>query len=300
MNAREIAKITMHNGFGAFLDENGDIFAGFLPLVNKRTQLATAVNKENELAKTQSVESSGQFKSKNDQKKAMAENAAMLAGLALVAFKEKGKSLEASKLLVSTSDYLSASDSEAKILAEGAYDFMTAHLTDLSPDYVSADDLAELRVKISQFESSKGNTHSLQQTSPAATKAFKSSLKESDDIIDDIRLLARKYRSSNPVFYEQLIAVSSMPSVAVHHTTFSAKVNSKSDGIPVSNATAALTSSNKKGNSDNTGFLTIEQVRSGVATLTIAAPGFKELAMQVNLDRGKDNYLNVELEKISQ
>lgn len=300
MTAREIAKITSHKGFDAFLTQQTEVFATFIPFVTKRELLKTLIHDENELAKLQTVETTGHAGNKNDTKKEMAQKAALLSGITSIAFKDKGMTLEASQLHVSTSDYYGVPDAESKVLAEAAYDLMTKHLDVISPDYVTVDELAELQVLISQFDSFKSTTSNVKHATTTQTKAFKAALLATDNLIDELRLLGRKFREKNPSFYEQLIANSTMPAVAVNHTTFSAKVQSKPEGIPVPNAVATLTTSNKVGNSDHSGFLTIEQVRSGVAALTVKAQGYKDLVLQINLDRGRDNHVDVALERLAE
>lgn len=297
MTSREVAKITTHKGTVSFLNQNSSVFENYTPLVDQKNVLSTLVLEETELAKTQSLETGGHADNKIEAKKAMSDKAAVLSGVALVAFKKKGLALEASQLHISSSDYWALPDVESAILASSTYDFLTEQLSVISPDYITADELAELEVLITDFESFKNKVTNVKQTSPSDTKALKVALRSTDEVIADIRLLARKYKDSHPTFYQKLVAVSTPPAVAVHHTTFSAKVSSKPEGIPVTNAVASLTTSNKQGNSDASGFLTIEQVRSGVAALTVQAPGFKELVLQINLDRGKDNHVEVALEK---
>lgn len=300
MTIREVAKLTSHRGFGAFLTQNTSVFSAFIPFVTKVELLKELLKEENELAKTQTVESTGHTDNKNEAKKQMSQKAALLSGLALVAFKDKGMTLEASQLHVSTSDYSKLADAEAQVLAEAGHDLMTKHLDVISPDYITVDELAELQVLISEFSTYKGTVTTVKHATPAQTGAFKAALLATDNLIDELRLLGRKFREKNPSFYDQLIANSTMPAVSVNHTTFSAKVQSKPEGIPVPNAVATLTTSNKVGNSDTTGFLTIEQVRSGVAALTVKAQGYKDLVLQINLDRGRDNHVDVALERLAE
>lgn len=293
MNAREIAKTKMYNGFDTFLTDNAGIYSGNAAFIAARAEYATKLGLVNSLATALSVDNTVYNKEKMQAKMNMAGLAADLAGFAQVRLNNLGKTKEATQLYISSTDYTHLSDPEAKATAQSTHDLLNDVISDLSPDYVTADDLKELQKKIDTFSSTQGSSTSVHTGTPEQRKNFKAAVRDIDTLIADIRLLARKYRSSNPDFYKELIAQSAVPPVNVHHTTLSLTVSSKADKSPVANAVGALSNSKKTGASDAGGFMTIEQVRQGNATLTIKAPGFSDYSVLINLISGHDNHFDI-------
>lgn len=300
MDAKESAKLKMHNTFNTFLEKEQTVFANYKPMVRKHEQFRDSLSRSNELAKTLSNDNTGYSKDKKETKREMAEAIATLAGVAQVAFEEKEMWVEAQQMYIAPSDYIKGTEVEGKVLAEAQHAIITAHKDLLVPDYITEEELSTAQTLINNFHTSSSEGAVLQHSSPTETQNFKKIIKHKDKLIDDIKLLARKLSKTNPDFYERLIAVSVLPPIAVHHTYFSLTLLDKASKQPVANATASLSNSKKTGTSDASGNLSIDRVRQGNATLHLTAEGYKELNIQVSIQKGHDNHFELELEPVAQ
>lgn len=293
MNAREIAKTKMYNSFETFMNDSASIFAGNIAIIANRAEYTIKLALVNNLATTLSIDNTVYSKEKLQAKTNMAYLASDLAGFAQVCLNKLGKTLEASQMHISSTDYSHLSDPEAKALAQSTHDLLSASAADLSPDYVTAADITDLQTKIDTFNSIQGSSSSVHVGTPEQRKNFKAAVYAIDAIIADIRLLARKYRDTNPDFYNLLIAQSTIPAVNVHHTTLSLIIKSKTDNSTIVGATGTLSNSIKTGETDTNGFMTIEQVRQGNATLTVKAKGCSDYISMINLISGHDNHFDI-------
>jgi len=88
-------------------------------------------------------------------------------------------------------------------------------------------------------------------------------------------------------------------SVHVHHTILSLNIKSKANNSFVSNATSTLSTSEKTGISDDNGFMSIKQIRKGVAIFIIKANGINDYTGNVNLVCGHDNHFDIQIQKNS-
>ena len=231
-------------------------------------------------------------------KENMAIQASTLAGFALVCFDELEKTLEASQLHIAETDYTTATDTDAKDMAQATWQLLTDNFNILSPDYLVQDDLDLLQADITTFFGTSGSSMAVQSATPAQRAAFKTGVKAVSAIVAKIRLLARKYKKANPTFYSQLIAASALPPVAAHHTILSITAKNKTDNTAVPTATASFSNSKKTGTADASGLITIDRIRAGVATLTITAAGFKDNTSQIQIISGQNNPFDIYMEKL--
>ncbi len=300
MDLRDDSKRKMFNTFDSFQDkpENAAIYAGNAAYMAQKAKFKAALIPINELAALLIVDNSGYNAEKVAAKNKMAQMASLLSGYAMVYFNETAKPIEAAKLHISETDYSKATDTDSSDMAQAAWQLLTDNITGLNPDYVIQDDLNKLQQLISTFISTQGTSTAVQQGTPAQRKSFKANIKKQMDNIAQLRLLARKYKISNPDFYNQLIANSTPPPVNVHHTTFSATAKNKADNSAVADADASLSCTKKTGNSDENGFITIDQIRAGTAVLTIKAPTYKDNISSVQIVSGHDNHFDILMEKI--
>jgi len=293
MNQREIAKTKMYNAFDTFLTNKASVYAAYIAFNKDRTNYSKQLVIVNNLATALSVDNKGYSQQKLEAKMAMADKAAALCGFAQVGLSKLGKKLEISQLHISSTDYSHLPDTESKALAQSVHDVMAAVQAVLTPDYLTATDLSDLQILINTFSTTQGNSTSVNQGTPEQRKNFKAAVIAIDNIIDDIRLLARKYQTTNSDFYNQLIAQSDIPVINIHHTTLSVTVKRKSDNSPIANATALVSNSKKTGTSDANGFITIEQVANGNPTLTIKAAGMSDYTSLVHIIGGQDNHFDI-------
>lgn len=295
MDARQESKIKMFNGFDTFLDENESVYLGNKPLEKLRANFKKGLTTVNDFAAKQSTTKTGYSEEKRLAKIEMGTEAAILSGFALVGFKETKNTLAASKLHISITDFTGLNDAEAPAMVLDTYNLLKDNLSTLV-DHVSQDDIDNLLALYVKYLETQGSSEEVNASSPIQTAEFAESIKDQDEIIDDIRLTARKFMKSNPTFYKELIANSTPPPVIVHHTTLSISVTHKITKQPIANAAGKLSNSKKTGTTNAKGFMIVEQIRNGRAQLILSAPNCKDLEVEIVIIRGKDNHFDLEME----
>lgn len=95
-----------------------------------------------------------------------------------------------------------------------------------------------------------------------------------------------------------MIHVTTVTNINIHHTSLSVNITDKVDGNKIANATATLSNSKKVGTSDANGELSIDEVMNGDTTLTIKADGYKDYTQQLKITSGKNNHVEVGMEKM--
>jgi hypothetical protein len=296
MTNREQAKMTMYAGTDTFLTDNVAVYTGNVAFETEKAKFDAAYVLVKKVAAKTGTDNSGFSEEKNLAKTEMAKQAAKLSGFAKVRFEDLGELDLAGQLHIGDSDYTHLSDSQSVTRAQATHDLLNANLAMLTPDYVTAANITALDTVIGDFESAQGSSDAVHQTEPEDTSAFKDSLPVIDKSLGNLKLLGRFYEDTASEFYNELLLVTQIPPVNVHHTNVNVKVTATEDGHPIANATGALSNSDKTGESDLNGVLHIEEVRSGDAVLTVSATGRKTLQQQIDIERGTDNNFNVGLE----
>lgn len=297
MTSRESAAIKMINSLGMFLTGNATVFAGDNALLALKQNYDLKAAQLNTMSNA--IINTGDFsQEKRNAKVAMAEQAANLCGYAEVCFLMNGKTLEASQMHVSVTDYNKQSDVDAGALGQAVYDVLFQNMNSLSPDYVKTQELTDLQNLIHTYINTQGTSLSVLQSSSVNTQAFKALLKQTMDIIYSIRLMARRYKTSNSLFYEQLIAESTLPTVHVHHTGLSISVTTGTKNTPVSGALILLDDGKKYGTTNDQGFFGFDSVKGGTSQLTITATGYKNSITTISIARGRDNHFDIHLENV--
>ena len=300
MDLQDDAKQKMFNMFDTFQDKPGNaaVYAGNNAYLVQKAKFKTALIPVNQLAAQLIIDVTGYSADKVKAKADMALQASNLSGYALVCFDELGKTIQASQLHISETDYTTATDTDAKDMAQATWQLLTDNFTDLNPDYLIQDDLDQLQADITTFSGTSGSSMAVQAATPAQRAAFKTGVKAVSAIVAKIRLLARKYKKSNATFYSQAIASSTLPPVASHHTILSVTAKNKIDNTAVATATGGSSNSKKTGIADATGLITIDRIRAGNTTLTVKAPGFKDNISQIQIISGQDNPFDILMEKL--
>ncbi len=297
MNAYQIATTTMHNGLNTFLDKNAAIYANdnaFLKGVTTfKNKLAIQSNYRPQLATNTEAYSH----IKRELKQVLADSIARFSGLGYVGLKQAALNLEAAKLTTAFSEYYYCADAALEDLAQANREVLNNNLAVLSPDYVTAADIAAVDAAILQFSKAKGSSESVYKDSPSLRSGFRGAIAETNDAIADLRFLGLRYKLSNEDFYNSLIHESTVIRVNTHHTSLKVVVLNANDGSKVMNAIASLNKSKKTGNSDNDGLIEIDEIANGKTILTIKASGYKELVQTIYIERGRTNQVEVKLEK---
>ena len=287
----------MFKGFHQFLVDNAPIYATNIAFSNQKLKFDAAYNLVLVTVVNANADNSGYSTLKLTAKKAMAEEAALLCGLAYVCFENLGKQELSAQMHITETEYAHASDAQAATLAQTVYNVMNDNIALLQPDYVTAAQLAVLQQLITTFQNTHGTAVAVHQTNPADTAAFKSAIAQTDEALANLLILGKVYKATNPDFYTQLELASKMPPVNIHHTFLTVTVTAKEDASPVTGAVATLSPSGKTATGDANGIIIIEQVRNGNAELILTAPGHKAINMPLTIERGRDNAVSVTMEK---
>ena len=298
MTNREQAKMTMYAGVDTFLTDNAAVYAANVAFTTEKAKFDNAYIQVKNMAAKTGTDNSGFSIAKEQAKAEMAKKAATLSGFAKVRFIDLNEPDLAGQLNVSDTDYTTPADSESVTRAQSARDLLGANLPDLIPDYVSPLDLTALGTLITDFQNAQGASDAAHQTEPQDTSAFKDALAPMDDSIDNLLLLGRFYQDTQAEFYNELLLVTQLPPINVHHTNVNVTVTASEDGHAIANATGTLSNSDKTGTSNLSGLMTIEEVLAGDAVLTVNATGRKQVQTPLHIDRGKDNDLGVVMEVV--
>ena len=298
MTNREQAKMTMYSGLNTFLTDNAVVYAANLAFTTEKTKFDAVYLQVKKFAAKTGTDNSGFSVDKEQAKAEMAKKAATLSGFAKVRFGDLNQPDLAGQLHVTDTDYTSAADSASVTLAQAAKNLMNDNIAVLAPDYVTPIDLTDLNILITDFQNAQGASDAAHQTEPQDTSAFKDALTPVDDSIDNMKLLGRFYQDTGAEFYNELLLVTALPAVNVHHTNVNVTVTASEDGHTLANATGTLSNSDKTGTSDLSGQMTIEEVLAGDAVLTVNATGRKQVQTQLHINRGKDNDLSVVMEVV--
>jgi len=299
MTSKEIAETTMHNALSKFLDENATVYANDKAFTATVALYKSRLNTESGFGPLLAVDNTTYSIEKSKLKTQMATDAAHLAGFAYVALNLAGNTKEAAQLNIRISDYLHLTDIEAQDLSQTNLNLMQQQVAVISPDYVTAADLTNLGNTITAFANAKGTSESINEGTPAQRAAFKTAIANTNAVIDDMRLLVRKYAVSNKLFHDQLLNQATVINVNIHHTSLSAVITAKVDGSKIANAAGTLSNSKKTGSSDANGNLLLEEIVSGDGiVLTVTASGYKTFTQTLKINRGRDNHVEVAMEKI--
>ena len=224
----------------------------------------------------------------------MIEDLVEMTGYAFVALNKAGKTHDAEQLDTTPTDY-ALGDNEAYDLAKANLQLLKDQTAIISPNYVSADDLKDLETTIEDFINAKGETQDILKITPAQREAFKDALAKTKVSIEHIRILAKKFKKTNKLFYDELMRVTTVVLTNVNHTSLSLGIKDK-DGNPLANVTASLSNSKKTATSDAKGYLKIDEIRNGITTITITSPNHKDYTQEVRIVRGRENHVEVVLE----
>jgi hypothetical protein len=164
--------------------------------------------------------------------------------------------------------------------------------------YVTAGNLSDLQTLINTYSQKQGSSDNAHQLEPVDTAAFKASFVPVDKSIDKLLLLGRfLIDTPDEELYNQLVAVTNIPAVNIHHTIVSITLRKKEDSSIIANGAAALSNTAKAGVRNFEGIITFEHVKSGPGVIvTATAPGRKQTQVPVTIERGRDNNFDIMME----
>ena len=289
-------KMTMYGGAIVFLDKNASIYAGKKGFINQKTNFYTQHNNMLKKAGEAGVILRGITSLKDEAKQVLADDCSMYCGFGFIKLDELGMHDVTEQLFTNASDYTHVSDSEAGVRAENMHKLLEANLTLITDDYLTALQLTEMQATIDNFIATKGTSTSEHTAGPVATKDFNDSFAPVDAAIASMLTMAKAFKKTEPDFYNELIAVTTVPTAHVLHTYAVITAIAKVSGAPIAVATGEITKLNKSGKANALGVIKLERVRHGVQQIVVAAPGFKTVTINAAIQSGRQNDFKVEME----
>lgn len=297
MTNYQTAQLNMHHALSTFLDANLSVYSANTPMVQVITDYKTKAAAIDNLGNILATDKTSFSEQKQKLKINLSHTLSDICSLAKVGLTKSNLAVEAGQLELSQASYGKLADPDFLFLANANRKIINDNLTVLVPDYLSTTDIADLDAAINAFANAKGTSDTVQKNSPAIRAEFKNQLEVILTVIKQIRLLAKRYKKSNPVFYRELLSESTISKISIRHTTLQITIRNEEDGTPIEAAAVKLSKTKKAGISDASGQVTIEEIRNGKMKITIEATGFESLDQEVLIEQGKQNHFFIELKK---
>ena len=300
MKAIQNAKSTTYLGLKSFLEKNSAVYIGKPAFLEQTTGFDTNYSDLITKAGKVGINLTGFTDQKDIDKEQLAQETSDLCGFAFIKLEALGLHDISAQLLINPTDYSHLTDSQAGITAQKMQKLMFDNQTLITDNYVSLLQLTALQTTITAFKKSKGTSTSLHKTSPEDTKAFKDAFEPVDNAVFGALTMGKSFRLSNPLFYAELVAVTKLPPIINRHTPLVITTINMSTKQPIINANAevALRKNTKTEIADTKGIITFPTMNSGVQIITISAPGYKTITIHLNIIRGYDNAITIELEAL--
>lgn len=294
------AKTTMYSGYDALLKKDTTLYSSNVAFSEQKTLFDTAYTDLITKAGKVGINLTGFTDQKDVAKEQLALETSDLCGFAFIKLESLGLHDISAQLLIHPTDYTHLTDSQAGITAQKMQKLMSDNQTLITDDYVTVLQLTGLQSTITAYKKSKGTTTELHKTSPEDTKAFEDAFEPVDNAIFGSLTMGKAFRTSQPLFYKDLVAVTKLPPIIAHHTPLSITVINKLTKQAVINAKAEsqLPKNIRTEIADSKGIIVFATIRQGMQTITVSAPGYKSVTFQINIHRGQDNAITIELETI--
>lgn len=297
MNNREQAKITTLKGTLTFMNDNNSKWATVPLITSKFATFKTNLDDTEKKSALAGNDNAGFSEAKKKAKDLFADEAASLCGFAFLEWQTSNVQL-AQQCLQAVTDYTSVSDSECGSIGLKMYNLLNDNILLISPDAVSPTDVADLLILLTKFNDTQGSSESVHSTSPVATANFKSALAVSMSDLNSLKSAGKKVRNTEPDFFKNLLAVTKISTVNVHHTHILINVKNKVNLKPLKNVIATFSNSGKTAQSDDIGNIIIDVFPGGTTTVTLTLPGFENYIATLQILSGKDNLFEIQMSPV--
>ena len=297
MTNTEQAQKTMFAALKKELEDDSAAYSGNQDYEDEVTAFLTALVDHETKAAAAHADNSGFSADKLKQKIVLADLASNLSGKAYVKFVNIDRLDLAEQMHTEPTDYKQPADSQCATLAQAAHKVMNDNLTLLSPNTITAAMLTDLKNETDKFVALQGTSETEHEVSPALTKAFKDSFKPVMLRVAHLKYLTRDYKTSNPGFYNRLMASTVIPVINVHHTYVEVHATGKMSGHAVEGMTFSLSNSTKTAVSDWQGYATLAEVRNGEAVLKGEIGGVVKYEAHIVIKRGTTNKFEAKIEE---
>jgi hypothetical protein len=297
MTNREQGMETMFAALKQELAADSTAYAGNADFEDEATKFNTSLTDHNNKKTAAHADNSGFSQDKLNQKIVLSNMASNYSGKSYVKFVNLDMLNLAEQLNTEPSDYRDPSDGQCLKLSKEAYKLMNDNLAILSPtNTITAAMLVSFKNEIDKFELLQGSSETVHAVSPQLTQEYKDSFKPLLKIIDHLKMLGRDYKTSNPGFYDRLMASTVIPTINVHHTYVEVYVKGKDSGGPIEGMLFTLSNCNKTGTSNWEGNAKLEEVKKGTAILRGETAGKVRYMAHIVIKGGATNHYDVVIE----
>ncbi len=297
MNAKILASFTMHQAVNQFLTDNAPKYSSNIAMQQVVTDYQTKVPLMIDGGKFLAIDKTPYSKSKADLKVELAEMLVKLSKMARVGLKKAKITVQKDQLSTTKSNYTHLADEDLFVTALANRDIMNAQIAVLSPLFVLQTEIDAMNQLAADFAAAKNTSEVVRKGTPTQRKGFIALVKEMDEMVKDLCMLAVRYDKADPIFYGQLIDTATPQAYGTHHTSVKVLITDQADGHLVTSAHAEISNSKKTGNSDSNGVVVLNEVRNGECTLKVQALGYKDVVKTIKIERGRENNFTVQLEK---
>lgn len=297
MTNTEQAQKTMFVALDKELDDDEAAYAGNEDFEAEVGLFKEALAANNAKAVAAHQDNSGFSADKLKQKIVLGDMGSNLSGKAYVKLMNIGRQDLADQLHVEPTDYKQAADSQCVVMAKAGHKLMSDNLALLSPTgTITAAMLTDFMNEIVKFEAIQGTSETVHEVSPILTQAFKDSFEPVMLRVGNLKYLVRDYKTSNPGFYDRLMASTVIPTINVHHTYVEVHVVWKNSGAAVEGMIFSLSNSKKTATSDWQGNAKLSEVQSGKAVLKGELAGKVKYEAHIEIKRGKMNHFEAAID----
>lgn len=289
------AQMTRNTGTCVFLAANTAATTGDTAFIAAATKMETDTASADIAADAAAADNTGYSVDKLISKDEVGQMAAELCARSIVQMIIIGNNAVKNSLKSAVSYYLGASDAVCVTRLMSVYNVMNTNLLLITPEYLTAAQLVTFLGKINSFRTMKGSTTFVNTNMPVLTAQLKTDLAQTSLTIASLKLLSKKYKTTNTLFYDGLWAACKMPPVAIRHTPLTITLVNVITGEVVAGVQGTLTKSKQLPISSVAGIMLYTNVQGGKATGTFAKPGFETKIVEMPIASGKANNFFVNL-----
>jgi len=175
------------------------------------------------------------------------------------------------------------------------HSILLANLSILTPDYLTEVQLTAFLGQINSFTGLRGSSSFVLGGETVATKQAESDLKVTNADVISLKKVGRKYKTSNPTFYNGLMQACKIPTITVRHTPVILTVIDSVTKLPIGNVTSTLSKSKGLLVSNPEGIVNHSNVSAGNAISTLAKQGYISKLTPIKVLRGQTNAFTIAL-----
>jgi len=295
MTNYEQAQSTRNEGVCAFLEKYTEVYADDVAFSAIADKMLTDTATVNACASVATTDNTGYAIDKTIAKDAASVLAAQLCANSRVKLDLLGNLSLYNSLNGTKSFYFNVADALCTSRLLSVYDVMYKNQEVITTDYVTATQLATLLSNINTFSNRRASTSFVNGDATLLTKQFKKAMKATNVNTKTIKTLVAKYKTTNPLFHDGIMAACKLPTVTKLNTSVSIDVfDAESKGV-LAKVAGTLTKSKDKPFSNVAGVMQYMNVLAGTATLSFSLKDYITKLLTINIKRGKMNKFNVSL-----